>query len=310
MAQDEWPQPGARRWAAGDPWVTIREVGPRDGLQVESPLPVEARVEFILGLIEAGLTCIEVAAFVSPSRVPSMADASAVLAALPTDAEVAYFALVPNLRGAQMALEAGAAALTVTVSASESYSVANVGRGRDEASGEVERILALAAGSVPVDVVVSCAFGYGDTDPADLAWVADQAGRWAGTGPCSMTLADTTGEAAPPEIEEAVDRFGPDFGLHLHETRRTGLVNAYAALEAGVRRFDTSVAGLGGSPFAQGAAGNLATEDLVHLLDHLGLNSGVRLDRLLESSGRISRLLGRPPTALARSGPSAGLPSA
>ncbi len=264
-------------------------------------------MEFILELIEAGLTCIEVAAFVSPSRVPSMADASAVLKALPADPEVSYFALVPNLRGAQMAMEAGVGALTVTVSASESYSVANVGRGRDEASGEVDRILALAAGVVPVDVVVSCAFGYAGTDPADLDWVAAQARRWAGTGPCSLTLADTTGEAGPPGIEEAVERFGPDFGLHLHETRRTGLVNAYAALEAGVRRFDTSVAGLGGSPFAHGAAGNLATEDLVHLLDLLGLDTGVRLDRLFEASGRISQLLGRDPTAVVRSGPAAGL---
>jgi len=308
MAQDEWPGATAgNRWGSTDNWVTIREVGPRDGLQVEAPLSVEARVEMILGLIEAGLECIEVAAFVSPVRVPSMADAPAVLAALPADAGVTYFVLVPNLRGAQMAVDAGAGALTVTVSASESYSVANVGRGRDEASAEVERILTFIDGSLPVDVVVSCAFGYNATDPPDLAWIADQAGRWGGAGPCSMTLADTTGEAGPPGIDEAVTRFGPDFGLHLHETRRTGLVNAYAALAAGVRRLDTSVAGLGGSPFAEGAAGNLATEDLVHLLDQLDLGSGVRLNRLLESSRAISSLLGRAPTPLALNGPAAGL---
>jgi len=308
MAQDEWPEAGAgNRWGSADTWVTIREVGPRDGLQVEAPLSVEARVEMILGLIEAGLECIEVAAFVSPTKVPSMADAPAVLAALPPDAGATYFVLVPNLRGAQMAVDAGAGALTVTVSASESYSAANVGRGRDEAAAEVDRILTLVDGSMPVDVVVSCAFGYGVTDPPDLAWIADQAGRWAGVGPCSMTLADTTGEAGPPAIEAAVGRFGPDFGLHLHETRRTGLVNAYAALVAGVRRLDTSVAGLGGSPFAEGAAGNLATEDLVHLLDQLGLGSGVRLDRLLDSSRWISSLLGRAPTSLALSGPAGGL---
>lgn len=288
-----------------DRWVAVREVGPRDGLQVEAPISVEERVSLITSLVEAGLDCVEVAAFVSPRRVPSMAGAAEVMAAV-ADVPATCFVLVPNLRGAQLALEAGAQAVTVTVSASEAYSVANVGKGREEASAEVAGIIGLLAGqAVPVDVVVSCAFGYSG-EPSDLAWVETQAQVWAGAGPCSLTLADTTGEAGPTAVEQAVARFGPGFGLHLHETRRTALATAGAALEAGIRRFDTSVAGLGGSPFAHGAAGNLATEDLVHLLGLAGYESDVRLEALLAVSRALSDRLGRPPGSLAAAGPAAG----
>lgn len=306
-----------------DDWVTVREVGPRDGLQVEAPMPVEDRLRMIGELVSAGLSCLEVAAFVSPSRVPAMAGAAEVLAGLADvtagprghgataradasrgSADVAFFVLVPNLRGAQLATDAGAKAMTVTVAASDTYSRSNVGRSRDDASEEVERILESVAGSVPVDVVVSCAFGYAGREPADLAWIEQSIGRWADAGPCSLTLADTTGEAGPPAVAEAVDRFGPDFGLHLHQTRANALVTAYAALDLGVRRFDTSVAGLGGSPFSENAAGNLATEDLVHLLGLLGMPCGVDLGRLLDESRRIGRVLGRPPGPLASVGPS------
>lgn len=290
---------------AGDRWVTIREVGPRDGLQVEAPLALEERVSLITSLIEAGLDCVEVGAFVSSERVPSMAGAAEVLAAV-AEVPATCFVLVPNVRGAQMALEAGAAAVTVTVSASDAYSVSNVGRGRNEASTEVAKIVGLLAGAaVPVDVVVSCAFGYG-REPADLDWVESHTPVWAGAGPCSLTLADTTGEAGPAAIQEAVDRFGPDFGLHLHETRRSALATAQSALSAGIRRFDTSVAGLGGSPFAEGAAGNLATEDMVHLLGGSGYDCGVRLEPLLVASRSISARLGRPVGALASAGPGRG----
>lgn len=287
--------------------VTIREVGPRDGLQVEAPQPVDARVAMIEGLVACGLCAIEAAAFVSPARVPAMADPAAVFQHLSRRPGVTYFALVPNLRGAQMALEAGADALTVTASASQAYSRRNVGRGRDEAAREVAAILDFVGGALLVDVVVSCAFGYTNHEAPDLEWVADQAGRWADHGPCSLTLADTTGEASPPLIGRAVDVLGADVGLHLHDSRGTALTNAYAALLAGVGRFDTSVAGLGGSPFAEGAAGNLATEDLVHLLGLLGVDSGVDLQALLAQVEQVSDLLGRPlERALVSAGPAAG----
>jgi hydroxymethylglutaryl-CoA lyase len=299
-------EPEGENWAkdqSDDDWVTIREVGPRDGLQVEAPMPVEARVALVESLVATGIACVEAAAFVSPERVPAMAEAGAVVSAL-TGLPATCFVLVPNLRGAQMAVDAGARAVTVTVSASEAYSVSNVGRGRDEASDEVGRIVAFLAGpSLPVDVVVSCAFGYAGREEPDFDWIDRQTRHWAAAGPCSLTLADTTGEAGPAAIAAAIGRFGPDFGLHLHETRRSSLANAYAALVAGLRRFDTSVAGLGGSPFAEGAAGNLATEELVHLLGSAGYRCGIDLHALLEVSRSVSGTLGRPTGALAGAGP-------
>jgi hydroxymethylglutaryl-CoA lyase len=290
--------------------LTIREVGPRDGLQAETPLPVAERVELVEDLVGCGLEAIEVAAFVSPRQVPAMAEAAAVMAELlrvsDRPAGLSFFALVPNLRGAQMALEAGTHALTVTVSASDGYSRRNVGHGRQDAARTVGEILEWVGGRILVDVVVSAAFGYAGREPADLDWVEGWAASWAGAGPCSLTLADTTGEALPPAISMVVDRLGPDIGLHLHDARGTALANALHAIGRGVRRFDTAVAGLGGSPFAEGeTGGNLATEDLVHLAEVMGLPTGVQLESLVELSRRVSaRLARRRRPGVAAAGPS------
>lgn len=290
--------------AAGRPTrVRIREVGPRDGLQVESPVGVEARVALVEALVAAGVQEVEAVAFVSPSAVPAMAGAAEVMSALPRRPEVRYVALVPNLRGAQLALEAGVGALSVTVSASPEYNRRNVRMSIDESVAQVTGI-AGAVGDVPIDVVVSCAFGSpyeGDLAPAAVAALGDQV---LGAGATSLTYADTTGMATPRRVEELLDEVGVDVGLHLHETRGTGLVNAYAAWERGVARFDTSVGGLGGSPFASGAAGNLATEDLVHLLDDLGVETGVDLGRLLDASALAARTVGHDvPSRVAAAGP-------
>jgi hydroxymethylglutaryl-CoA lyase len=290
--------------AAGRPTVVrIREVGPRDGLQVESPLSVEARVALVEALVAAGVQEVEAVAFVSPSAVPAMAGAAEVMAAMARRPDVRYVALVPNLRGAQLALEAGVDALSVTVSASPEYNQRNVRMSIDESVAQVASV-AGAVGDVPIDVVVSCAFGSpyeGDLDPADVARLGDQV---LAAGATSLTYADTTGMATPRRVEELLDEVGVDVGLHLHETRGTGLVNAYAAWERGVARFDTSIGGLGGSPFAAGSAGNLATEDLVHLLDDLGVTTGVDLGRLLEASALAARTVGHDvPSRVAAAGP-------
>jgi hydroxymethylglutaryl-CoA lyase len=289
---------------AGRPTVVrIREVGPRDGLQVESPLSVEARVALVEALVAAGVQEVEAVAFVSPSAVPAMAGAAEVMAAMARRPDVRYVALVPNLRGAQLALEAGVDALSVTVSASPEYNQRNVRMSIDESVAQVASV-AGAVGDVPIDVVVSCAFGSpyeGDLDPADVARLGDQV---LAAGATSLTYADTTGMATPRRVEELLDEVGVDVGLHLHETRGTGLVNAYAAWERGVARFDTSIGGLGGSPFAAGSAGNLATEDLVHLLDDLGVTTGVDLGRLLEASALAARTVGHDvPSRVAAAGP-------
>jgi hydroxymethylglutaryl-CoA lyase len=284
--------------------VAIREVGPRDGLQTEEPVPVDARVAVIEALLAAGVREVEAVAFVSPRAVPSMTGAAEVLAALPPRSGVLYWALVPNLRGAELALDAGAGGLTVTVSASEGYSRRNVGMSVDESAEEARRIARLVGGRMPIDAVVSCAFGSpyeGDIPAAAVSLIAR---RLVDHGATSLTLADTTGMATPPRLAEVLAETGPDVGLHLHETRGTGLVNAYAALQAGVTRFDTSVGGLGGSPFAAGAAGNLATEDLVYLLDDLGVSTGINLLRLLDASRLIADAVGHPvPSRVAAAGP-------
>ena len=284
--------------------ISIREVGPRDGLQPEAPVPVPARVALIEGLVAAGVSTIEVAAFVSPRAVPAMAGAADVLAAVPRYEGVTYVALVPNVKGAELALEAGVEALTLTVSASEAYSQRNVGMSVDESLGQVAAVRAVVGDGMPLDTVVSCAFGSpyeGDIDPVEVAALGRRA---LASGATAVTYADTTGMATPRRVAEVVDATGPDVGLHLHDTRGTALVNAYAAMHLGVRRFDTAVGGLGGSPFATGAGGNLATEDLVHLCDDLGVATGIDLAALLTASARVAEVVGHPvPSRVAAAGP-------
>lgn len=285
--------------------VDIREVGPRDGLQAEAPVPVGERVRLIRALLEAGVRHVEVCSFVSPKAVPSMAGAAEVVAALPDVGGARFVALVPNLKGAELALEAGIEDLSVTVSASPAYNEKNVHRSVDESVDEVRAICASVADhDVPVDAVVSCAFGSpyeGDIAPVEVAALCS---RLEAAGATSLTLADTTGMATPRRVAEVVGCTGSQVGLHLHETRGTALVNAYAAFQLGVRRFDTSVGGLGGSPFAVGAAGNLATEDLVHLFDDLGVTTGIDLERLLTASASASDIVGHPvPSRVAAAGP-------
>lgn len=280
--------------------VAIREVGPRDGLQAEAPVPVAERVRLIEALASAGLRVIEVAAFVSPRAVPAMAGAAEVMAAT-AGLGITRVALVPNLRGAEDAAVAGADALTFTISASPAYNERNVGMTIEESLAALADVCRVGP---PVDAVVSCAFGSpyeGDIDPAVVAGLGD---RCREAGAAAVTYADTTGMATPRRIGDLLVVTGPDVGLHLHETRGTALVNAWAALEAGVARFDTSVGGLGGSPFAAGSAGNLATEDLVHLLDDCGVATGVDLDRLLAASALAAEIVGHPvPSRVAAAGP-------
>lgn len=285
--------------------ITVREVGPRDGLQPEEPVPVDERVRLIEVLLAAGATDVELASFVSPKVVPAMAGAAEVFAGVPPAEGITRWALVPNVRGATDAVAAGADALTVTVSASPTYNQRNVGMDVDASVREIEAIVGLAdlAGLV-VDAVVSCAFGSpyeGDVAPDELRSLC---ARLRDAGCDLLTLADTTGVASPRRVADVVGEVGPEIGLHLHDTRGTALVNAYEAMALGVLRFDAAVGGLGGSPFAHGAGGNLATEDLVHLCDDLGVKTGIDLGRLLEASSLVASLVGRAvPSRVAAAGP-------
>ncbi len=299
--------------------VVIRDCSVRDGLQPLDPVAPLQRVALVEALFAAGVSDVEVGAFVSPKAVPAMAGAAEVVAGVPPMGGRRRWVLVPNLRGAQMATDAGVGHLTVTVSASPAYSAKNVGMSVADSIAEVARIRAAAPDAV-VDVVVSCAFGSPFDDDADdvtVASVAEVCAAVVAVGVDQITLADTTGMATPRRVAEvvgAVRNAAPggasgapsgapsgalsgaptgELGLHLHDTRGTALVNAWAAMALGVRRFDTSLGGLGGSPFAPGAGGNLATEDLVLVLDDMGITTGVSLDGLLAAGTQLAAVIGR-----------------
>jgi len=276
--------------------MVIRDVGPRDGLQSERPVGADRRAALAVSLAEAGVAEIEAASFVSPKAVPAMADGGAVIGALPDRADVTWWALVPNARGAELALDAGVTNITVTISASEGYSRKNVGIGSDEAVDSLARIAAVVADRASLDVVVSCSFGSPFGDVADATPVGAIVERTLETMPgARVTLADTTGTATPRRISHVLSTVAPldelDIGLHLHDTRGTALANALAAIDLGVVRFDTATGGLGGSPFAPGAGGNLATEDLVLMLHDLGYRTGIDLDAILTIAHQLPALI-------------------
>lgn len=285
--------------------VEIREVGPRDGLQPERPVEPAERARLIDALFGAGVRRIEAVSFVSPRAVPAMADPGAVLAAIDRPDGAVVTALVPNLRGATDALACAVDELTVTISASEAYNQHNVHRSSAESLEEVRAICAAAQpGSIPVDAVVSCAFGSPfvgeEPTPFEVASLGD---RLLDAGCAAVTYADTTGMATPRRIGEVIAETGTGVGLHLHQTRGTALLNAWVALELGVRRFDTSVGGLGGSPFAPGAAGNLATEEFVAVLDDVGVITGIDVEGVITAAQLAAAIVGHDvPSTVARVG--------
>ncbi len=292
------------------PRASVRDVGPRDGLQPEAPVTVDERIALVHALVDAGLRAVEVAAFVSPKAVPAMAGGAEVLAGVERRPGVTYAALVPNVRGAEMAVEADADLLTFTVSASPTYNRRNVRMEVEESLALVPNIIEAAGATTkerPVDVVISCAFGSPYEGEISPTGVADLVRRVADDG-ALFTLADTTGMATPRRIHDVLDALGDELvggvGLHLHDTRGTALLNAHTALERGAARFDTAVGGLGGSPFAHGAGGNLATEELVALLDDLGVETGIDVEGLVAAAALVERLVGRPvPSGVAHAGP-------
>jgi hydroxymethylglutaryl-CoA lyase len=277
--------------------VAIRDCAARDGLQGERPCTVEQRVELVRRLAASGLSDIEVASFVSSKAVPAMAGAADVVAALDVEPEmqdVTRWALVPNVKGAELATAAGVDHLTITVSASEAYSQKNTHTSTAEAVAQLGAIRNAAPDAL-LDLVISFSFGsaypHERITPDDVVAVATHADD---AGIDRVTLADTTGVATPRTVHAVLDAVGPDVGLHLHDTRGTALLNAWTAIERGVTRFDTSLGGLGGSPFAPTAGGNLATEDLLMVLADDGIDIGIDLGSLLEIGPYLADLVGHP----------------
>lgn len=296
--------------------ILVSEVGPRDGLQsVERTMPTQIKNKWITKLAEAGLREIEVGSFVSAKRLPQMADAAEVASHALTLEGLNVLALVPNLRGAEAAITAGVHALTMPVSASRLHSIANIGKSPEDAVEEVARVCAfrdsVADRRVSVEVGLSTAFGCTMEGIVDEDWVLELAVRCAEAGVDSVGLSDTTGYANPVQVKRMFTRLRTELGdktggAHLHNTRGQGLANVVAALEAGVTTFDSSQAGLGGCPYAPGASGNIVSEDLVFLLESMGLRTGVDIEGLVAARSVI--LEGLPGENLYGSVPDAGLP--
>jgi len=281
--------------------VTIVEVGPRDGLQNEAArIPTAVKIAFVDALTDAGLPVIEATAFVSPRWVPQMADAIEVAGGIQRRKGTRYTALVPNMRGLQAAMDAGLMEVAVFAAASETFSRRNINRSIDESLDlYAEVVRAAQAGGLRVRGYLSTAFGcpFEGTVPAER--VAALTARLLELGVFEVALSDTIGVATPRQVDEVVEAVASRvprerLALHLHDTRGTALANVYAGLLAGITVFDSSAGGLGGCPYAPGAAGNLATEDLVYMLHGLGVETGVDLDGVVRASRVVAPAVGHP----------------
>jgi hydroxymethylglutaryl-CoA lyase len=299
--------------------ITIREVGTRDGIQsLGAFIDTAQKVELLEALGETGLRRIEATSFVSPKAVPQMADAADVMSRVRRTPGVSYEALVPNVRGAQDALHAQMDAVLLVVTASETFNQKNVRMSVDDSMTQFGVIKeTLDAADVPCIGAIATAFGCPYEGEVPESRVLLMIERYVRMGFSELMVADTTGMANPAQIEammgRVLDRYGDivRFGLHLHNTRGMGLANVVAGLHAGVTTFDASVAGIGGCPFAPQAAGNISTEDTVHMLHEMGLSTGVDLDRLIEVAQLAQRILGRElPGQVMKAGPRSRLHAA
>jgi hydroxymethylglutaryl-CoA lyase len=290
--------------------ISLREVGPRDGLQNEDPVPTDAKVALIDSLSKTGVSRIEAVSYVRPQAIPQMADADEVWKRAAKQQGVRYSALVPNLKGAVRALDSGFTELEAVVSASETHNRKNVNRSTGQSLDEIAEIIALAhERKATVQVIVSTAWGCpyeGDVPVSRTVAVASRAIK---DGADSSSFGDTTGMATPTRVEQLVGAFrdaNPEqsLNLHFHNTRGTGLANVLAALQLGVSDFDASVGGLGGCPYAPGATGNIATEELVHMVEDMGVATGINLDAMIEAAAEAERIVGRTlPSQVLRAGP-------
>jgi len=278
--------------------ISVLEVAPRDGFQIEPVfIPTEAKIALIDELGQTGLPAIEATSFTSPKAIPALRDAEEVMRGIRRRPGVTYAALVPNLRGAERALGVGVDEINLVMSMSETHNLANLRMTREQSYAQLGELVRAVAGRVAVNVSLATSFGCpmeGEVPEAEVwRWVD----RLRQAGVSAVTLADTTGMAHPAQMRRMVETFRrrwPEvrLTLHLHNTRGMGLANVLAALEAGADRFDASLGGLGGCPFAPGATGNVCTEDLVHMLEAMGYPTGIDLDRLLACARRLPAVVG------------------
>ena len=297
-------------WQGGGRRIHIQEVGTRDGLQMEPQfVPTEDKIALVDQLSATGVAKIEVTSFTSPKAIPALRDAEIVMREIRRAPGVVYTALVPNVRGAERAIESRTDELNLVMSASATHNLANLRMTREQSFDALAQVVRTAQqAGVPVNVSLSCVFGCpmeGDVDEAETAAWAQ---RFVDLGVQGLTLCDTTGMAFPTQVARvtraARERWpGTELTLHFHNTRGMGLANVLAAIDAGADRFDASLGGLGGCPYAPGASGNVCTEEIVHALALMGYDTGVDLEALLSASRLLPALIGHDtPSQLLKAG--------
>ena len=286
-------------WNGAGRRIYMQEVGTRDGLQMEQAfVPTEDKIALVNALSAAGLAKIEVTSFTSPTAIPALRDAEIVMREIERRPGVVYTALVPNLRGAERAIESKTDELNLVMSASETHNLANLRMTREQSFASLAQVVGMAqAANVEVNVSLSCVFGCpmeGDVAEAEVFGLVQ---RFADLGVGGITLCDTTGMAYPSQVAHTTAAArarwpGMDFTLHFHNTRGMGLANVLAAIDAGADRFDASLGGLGGCPYAPGASGNVCSEEIVHALQLMGFDTGVDLPALIAAAERLPGLIG------------------
>jgi hydroxymethylglutaryl-CoA lyase len=278
--------------------IYFNEVATRDGFQIEPNfIPTDQKVELIDALSQCGYAKIEVTSFTSPKAIPMLKDAEEVMSRIQRNPKVEYSVLVPNLRGAQRALDSKADELNLVMSTSETHNRSNLRMGREDSFSALREVIEFINGRIPINVSLSTAFGCpmeGDV-PQDV--VIDYVSRFDNLGVRGVTICDTTGMAQPVQVTKMIDALHKQFKhlqltMHFHNTRGMGLANILASVQSGVTRFDGSLGGLGGCPYAPGASGNVCSEDAIHMVDAMGYDTGIDVDALLAIAKRLPQIVG------------------
>ncbi len=278
--------------------IYFNEVATRDGFQIEPNfIPTDQKIELIDALSQCGYAKVEVTSFTSPKAIPMLKDAEEVMSRIQRNPKVEYSVLVPNLRGAQRALDSKADELNLVMSTSETHNRSNLRMGREESFSALREVIEYINGRIPINVSLSTAFGCPMEGEVPQDVVMDYVSRFNNLGVRGVTICDTTGMAQPVQVKKMIDALHNQLKhlqltMHFHNTRGMGLANILASVESGITRFDGSLGGLGGCPYAPGASGNVCSEDAIHMVDAMGYDTGIQLDALLSIAKRLPQIVG------------------